>query len=109
MRRGFGYGRWHAEDLGLNASARRMQRGAVTGADARGTLPGGRRRVMRDGHLYGSAANVWRQRRAKRVRCTPGLGRAFVFAGASRIGTDEDADGRAAGCEENLKCASETD
>ena len=28
---------------------------------------------MRDGPLK-AAANVWRQRRAKRVRCTPGLG-----------------------------------
>jgi len=34
----------------------------------------GRRREMRDRRHYGSAANVRRQRRAKRVRCTPGLG-----------------------------------
>ena len=38
-------------------------------------VPSGRRRRTRDGHLYVGTANVWRQRRAKRVRCTPGLGR----------------------------------
>ena len=29
---------------------------------------------MCDGRVYGSAANVWRQWRAQRVHCTPGLG-----------------------------------
>ena len=45
--------------------------------------PSGRRRGLRDGHLYGSAANVWRQRRAKRVRCNAVLDKAFFDKSAA--------------------------
>ena len=49
-------------------------------------VPSGRRREMSDGHLHGSAANGWRQRRAKRVRCTPGLGWRLNDAGWAEKG-----------------------
>src|SRR5512140_3049225 len=58
----------------------------VLGADVsgwRGGRPAGVR-CRNEETENGSAANVWRQRRAKRVRCTPGLGLGIGLAAACR-------------------------
>ena len=55
---------------------------------------------MCDGRVYGSAANVWRQRRAGeavRVRCTPGLGTAEWKRGRLRMTWAAEARGKARG------------
>ena len=63
-------------------------------------VPSGRRREMSDGHLHGSAANVGRQWRAKRVHCTPGLGRGFASSGACEGAYEASGARHCQGCED---------
>jgi hypothetical protein len=65
---------WRRQGPGGNRPSRWMRRGCGSLRRRARDAPSGRRRGTRDGHLYVGTANVWRQRRAKRVRCTPGLG-----------------------------------
>ena len=67
---------WRRQGPRGNRPSRWMRRGRGSLRRRARDAPSGRRRGTRDGHLYVGTANVWRQWRAQRVHCTPGLGAA---------------------------------